>query len=61
MEGYTHSLLYYYFDLNINGKIRRHIFTHLIEAIRIAEKEKAPIDIYNNDGILMYSLPIHEF
>lgn len=48
---------YYYFDVCD----KRYTFLHLTEAIQEAKKHTAPVDIYNSEGVLMYSLTIHEF
>lgn len=60
MEGYIHEPTHYYYfsasDFNYTN-----FFTHLSEAIREAKKLYIPIDIYNSEGIIVHSLPIHEF
>lgn len=63
MEGYTHEPEhnYYFFIEEEEKSIIQFFFTHLSEAIQEAKKFHQPIDIYNSDGILVHSLPIHEF
>ena len=60
MEGYTHVPTHYY-HFSASGFNGSNYFTHLSEAIREAKKLHQPIDIYNSEGILVHSLPIHEF
>ena len=64
MEGYIHEPTHYYYLITHTSAgtiLKSPNYTHLIECIRIAKKLLSPIDIYNSDGIIVYSLPIHEF
>ena len=77
MEGYIHEPTHYYYlithtsaDTILNSPNYTHLiecilkspkYTHLIECIRMAKKLLSPCDIYNSEGIIVYSLPIHEF